>query len=155
MGTESTNHDRKPCMNKIALFAALATCGIGAFAATPGETVSAFHAALSAGNKDKALALLSPAVVIYEAGHVERTRDAYASGHLASDMEFGKEVTRTVLKHTERVDGNIATVLEETQTAGSYKGKVVYSFGVETAVLEKKGDDWVIVHVHWSSRKAK
>jgi uncharacterized membrane protein YvbJ len=153
MGIEPVNHNRKTCMKKIALFAALAACSIGAFAASPSETVSAFHAAISAGNKDKALALLSPAIVIYEAGHVERTRDEYASKHLGDDMEFSKNVTRKVLKHTERVDGNIATVLEETQSAGSYKGKVVYSFGVETAVLEKKGDDWVIVHVHWSSRK--
>jgi len=35
------------------------------------------------------------------------------------------------------------------------RGKPVHVFGTGTAVLEKKGDTWAIVHVHWSSRKAK
>lgn len=126
-----------------------------AWAATPSETVSAFHAAIQAGDRAKALELLSPSIVIYESGHVERSRDEYASHHLGSDMEFGKAVSRKVLKHSERVDGNVAMVMEETETTGKFKDKPVHSFGVETAILEKKGDGWVIVHVHWSSRKAK
>jgi len=142
-------------MKKIVSIAAMALLGGGAFAATPGATVSAFHAAVASGDKSKALALISPTIVIYESGYVERSREEYANHHLASDMEFSKAVTRKVLKHTERVDGNIATVLEETETTGDFKGKPVHSFGVETALLEKKGDEWVIVHVHWSSRKAK
>jgi ketosteroid isomerase-like protein len=141
-------------MKKIVSFAALAVLSLGALAATPGETVSAFHAAVAAGDTNKALALLSPTIVIYESGHVERSREEYTSHHLGSDMEFSKVVARKVLKHAERIDGNIATVLEETETTGAFKGKPVHSFGVETAVLEKKGDGWVIVHVHWSSRKA-
>lgn len=142
-------------MKNFVSFAAMALLSAGAFAATPGETVSAFHAAVTAGDKDKALALLSPAIVIYESGHVERSRDEYASHHLGGDMAFSKAVSRKVLKHAERTDGNFATVLEETETSGTFKGKPVHSFGVETAVLEKKGDSWVIVHVHWSSRNAK
>ena len=142
-------------MKRIVSFAALAILSAAAFAGTPGETVSAFHAAVTAGDTNKALALLSPTIVIYESGHVERSREEYANHHLGSDMEFSKAVTRKVLKHQERVDGNIATVLEETETTGAFKGKPVNSLGVETAVLEKKGDGWVIVHVHWSSRKAK
>jgi ketosteroid isomerase-like protein len=142
-------------MKKTVSFAALALASISALAGTPGDAVSAFHAAVTAGDTGKALALLAPGVVIYESGHVERSRDEYANHHLAGDMAFSKVVTRKVLKHTERVEGNIATVLEETETSGSFKGKPVHAFGVETAVLEKKDDDWVIVHVHWSSRNAK
>jgi ketosteroid isomerase-like protein len=155
MGTDPANSQGKTAMKKIVLTAAMALLGGGALAATPGETVSAFHAAIGAGDKNKALALISPTITIYESGHVERSREEYANHHLASDMAFAKAVTRKVLKHTERVDGNIATVLEETETTGDFKGKPVHSFGVETAVLEKRGDGWVIVHVHWSSRKAK
>ena len=110
---------------------------------------------IHAGDKARALELLSPSIVIYESGHVERSRDEYASHHLGADMEFGKAVTRKVLKHSEQVNGNVAMVLEETETTGKYKDKPVHSFGVETAVLEKKGEGWVIVHVHWSSRKPK
>ena len=124
-------------------------------AATPSETVASFHAALRTGDKAKALELLSPAIVLYESGYVERSRDEYASHHLSSDMEFAKVTTRTVLKHTERVEGNVGLVMEETETKGAFQGKPVNSFGVETAVLEKKGDGWVIAHVHWSSRKPK
>jgi ketosteroid isomerase-like protein len=70
-------------------------------------------------------------------------------------MEFAKNSTRKVLKQTERIDGNTAVVWEETETTGTSKGKPVHVFGTGTAVLEKKGDIWSIVHVHWSSRKAK
>ena len=142
-------------MKKIASFAALALVGMNAFAAGPSDTVAAFHAAITAGDKTRALAMLSPTIMIYESGYVERSRDEYASHHLGGDMEFAKGVKRKVLKHSERVDGNIAIVMEETETTGAVKGKPVHAFGVETAVLEKKGDEWVIAHVHWSSRKAK
>lgn len=141
-------------MKKIVTLAAFALIGAAASAATPTETVAAFHAAIGAGNKDKALAMLSPTITIYESGYVERSRNEYASHHLSADMEFGKATARKVLKHTERVDGGFATVLEETETTGTFGGMPVRSFGVETALLEKKGDGWMIVHLHWSSRKA-
>jgi len=142
----------------------LAACLVGAallgahahgIAASPKETVEAFHAALAAGDKAGALALLSPEVAIYEAGHVERSRDEYASHHLGGDIEFAKGATRKVLKQSERIDGNTAIVWEETETTGASRGKPVHLLGTGTAVLEKRGDAWAIVHVHWSSRKAK
>lgn len=141
----------------LASFLAVALAGVSAagFAASPKETVEAFHDALTKGDKDKALALLSPEVAIYEAGYVERSRDEYAHHHLGGDMEFAKGSTRKVLKQSERIDGNTAIVMEETETTGSSKGKPVHVLGTGTAVLEKKGDGWTIVHVHWSSRKAK
>lgn len=141
-------------ITKIVSGAVLALASLNALAATPTETVAAFHAAITAGERDKALALLSPQVIIYESGHVERSRDEYAKGHLGSDMEFSKQMTRKILKHSEQVIGSAALVLEETETSGAYKGKQMKSVGVETAVLEKKGDGWLITHVHWSSRKA-
>lgn len=140
-------------MKKIAAFALLTLASMHAWAVTPTDTVTAFHAAIKAGERDKAIAMLSPDIMIYESGHVERSRDEYAKGHLGSDMAFSKEMTRKVLKHSERVSGNVAVVMDETETSGTYKGKPMTVFGVETAVLEKKGDAWVITHVHWSSRK--
>lgn len=126
-----------------------------AAAATPSETVTAFHAAIHAGDRDKALALMSPAVMIFESGYVERSRDEYANHHLNDDIAFSKATARKVLRHSERIDGAMATVLDETETSGTFKGKPIHSFGVETVMLEKQGDGWVIVHVHWSSRKPK
>ncbi|PWF48818.1 YybH family protein [Massilia glaciei] len=126
-----------------------------AFAATPQETVNGFHAAMSAGDKVKLASFLSPDVLIYESGFVERSRAEYASHHLGADVAFAKAVTRKVLKHGARVAGNQAVLWEETETTGTLKGKPVHVFGTETTVLEKVGADWLIVHVHWSSRKAK
>ncbi|WP_027864103.1 YybH family protein [Massilia alkalitolerans] len=136
---------------------ALAFAGVhsAALAATPKETVAAFHEALTNGDKDRALAFLSPTVAIYEAGYVERSRDEYAQHHLGGDMEFARTTTRKLLKQSERIDGNTAIVWEETETTGTARGKPVHAFGTGTMVLEKEGDGWAIVHVHWSSRKAK
>lgn len=137
------------------LILALAGVHTGSFAASPKETLAAFHDALTSGDQATALALLSPEIAIYEAGYVERSRDEYASHHLGGDMQFAKSSTRKVLKQTERIDGNTAIVWEETETTGTSRGKPVHVFGTGTAILEKKGDAWSIVHVHWSSRKAK
>jgi ketosteroid isomerase-like protein len=70
-------------------------------------------------------------------------------------MEFAKGSTRKVLKQSERIDGNTAIVMEETETTGTSRGKPVHVFGTGTAVLEKREHGWAIVHMHWSSRKAK
>lgn len=139
----------------LVLSAALFAVSSASLAASPKETLAAFHEALTSGDKAKALSLLSPEIAIYESGYVERSRDEYASHHLGGDMEFAKNSTRKVLKQTERIDGNTAVVWEETETTGTSRGKPVHVFGTGTAVLEKKGDSWSIVHVHWSSKKAK
>jgi hypothetical protein len=46
-------------------------------------------------------------------------------------------------------------VLEQSETKGQFQGKAVHALGLETALLEKQGETWVIVHLHWSSRKLK
>jgi ketosteroid isomerase-like protein len=137
------------------LAASLIGVHASSLAASPKETLAAFHDALVSGDKAKALALLAPEIAIYEAGYVERSREEYASHHLGGDMEFARNSTRKLLKQTERIDGNTAVVWEETETTGTSRGKPVHAFGTGTAVLEKKGDGWAIVHIHWSSRKAK
>jgi ketosteroid isomerase-like protein len=142
-------------MKKIALFAALALAGAHALAATPIQTMQAFHAALAAGDQAAALALLSPDIVIFESGYVERSRAEYASHHLASDIAFSRATTMKVTRHSEQVDGNTASVLEETETRGTFNGEAVNAVGLESALLRKSGDGWVIVHLHWSTRKAR
>ncbi len=139
----------------LVLSAALFAVSSASLAASPRETLAAFHDALTSGDKAKAISMLSPGIAIYESGYVERSRDEYASHHLGGDMEFAKNSARKVLKQTERVEGNTAVVWEETETTGTSKGKPVHVFGTSTAVLEKKGDTWAIIHVHWSSRRAK
>jgi hypothetical protein len=125
------------------------------FASTPTDTVAEFHDALSAGKSEQVSALLSPEIQIYESGYVEHSREEYAGHHLKEDIEFAKTTKNKVLKQSERVDGKFAVVMQETETTGKYKGNSVHLFGTETAILEKQDDKWVIVHLHWSSRKSK
>ena len=139
----------------VLLATALFATSAASLAASPKDTLAAFHAALASGDRAKATSLLAPEVAIYEAGYVERSREEYAGHHLGGDIEFAKGATRKVLKQTERIDGKTAILWEETETTGTSRGKPVHAFGTETAVLEKNGDSWTIVHVHWSSRKAK
>jgi ketosteroid isomerase-like protein len=139
----------------IAIAAASLAAATNACAAEAKEVLASFHAALAAGDKPKALDLMAPTVAIYESGHVERSRNEYASHHLADDIAFTKATTRKVLSHSERLEGNVAVIWQETETSGTWQGKDVHLFGTETTVLEKKADTWSITHVHWSSRKAK
>ena len=133
--------------------AVLAALSLPVHAASPTDVVSAFHQALARGDAPAATALLSPEVQIYESGYVERARDEYTSHHLLSDIEFAKATTERVAHSSERLSGKLAVVIRETETSGTYKGRKVHAFGTESVVLEKQGDGWVIVHVHWSSRK--
>ncbi|UUZ48539.1 nuclear transport factor 2 family protein [Massilia sp. B-10] len=119
------------------------------------ESLAAFYAALAAGDKARALELLAPSVTIYESGYVEASRDEYAQHHLGGDIAFAKRSTRKVLKHSEKIEGNMALIWEETETTGTSDGKPVHALGTETAMLEQKDGRWQITHVHWSSRKAK
>ncbi|MDB5950740.1 MAG: hypothetical protein JWR65_2595 [Massilia sp.] len=109
-------------------------------AASPQETLDAFHEALTAGDKAMATSLLATEVSIYESGYVERSRAEYASHHLAGDIGFAKTSTRKVLKQTERVHGPVPVIWQETETTGTARGKAVHFLGTETAMLEKKDD---------------
>ncbi len=121
----------------------------------PAHVISAFHAALASGDAAAANALLAPEITIYESGFVERSRTEYAGHHLPEDIAFAKKSTRRVLQHTERREGNLAVIWEETETLAKLKGKDVKILGTETSLLQKIGESWTIVHVHWSSRKEK
>jgi hypothetical protein len=142
-------------MRQLACLIALSAISLPLFAATPTETVAAFHDALASGKPEQASALLSPEIQIYESGYVERSRAEYAGHHLPADIAFAKATSNKVLKQTERVDGKLAVVMQETETTGKYKGNKVHLFGTETALLEKQGEQWIITHIHWSSRKPK
>ncbi len=140
---------------KIAVAVMSLSCAATAFAADASDALTAFHAALAAGDKVKAAGLMAAEVAIYESGYVEASRSEYANHHLAEDIGFAKTTARKVLKHSERIEGNVAIIWEETETTGTANGKPIHLFGTETAILEKKPNGWSIVHVHWSSRKAK
>ena len=61
-------------MRQLFCFAFFAAVSLPVFAVTPTEVVSAYHVAVAHGETAKALSLLSPAVQIYESGHVEQSQ---------------------------------------------------------------------------------
>jgi ketosteroid isomerase-like protein len=123
----------------------------------PEAVVDAFHRALAAGDREGALALLAPDVVIFESGGAELSRDEYASHHLAADMEFSAAVKTKLRDRRQGSDGDAADaawVMSRTETEGSFRGRAIDSLGTETMVLRKTPEGWRIVHVHWSSQAA-
>jgi ketosteroid isomerase-like protein len=143
-------------MNKPATaFAALllAACSPPA-TETPSAVVEAFGKALASGDREAALVLLAPDLLVYEFGGQEASREEYAAGHLASDMEFLKGASVSTLDRRQSVHGEVAVVTTRTRTTGTYKDKPVDSLGTETMVLRRDGTHWRITHIHWSSRPA-
>ena len=120
----------------------------------PSAVVDAFGKALASGDREAAPVLLAPDLLVYESGGQEASREEYAAGHLASDMEFLKGAAVSVLDRRQSVHGEVAVVTTRTRTTGSYKDKPVDSLGTETMVLRRDGAHWRITHIHWSSRSA-
>ena len=121
----------------------------------PTKVVSAFHAALSGGDREQALSLLSPKVVIFESGGAEMSREEYGSHHLAGDMEFVRATKTTVVAEQSGQAADVAWVLRRTATTGTFRGKDINSRGTETMMLRKSEAGWLIVHIHWSSHNSK
>jgi ketosteroid isomerase-like protein len=137
------------------ILTALTNLSNASYADEPKEVLAAFHAALATGDQAKATELLAPDVTIYESGYVERSRAEYAGHHLPEDIAFAKTSTSRLLQTKERIEGNLAVIWQETETQAKVKGKKLRLLGTETSVLQRVGDSWGIVHIHWSSRKAK
>lgn len=137
------------------IFFTLLLCGASFTAlADAVAAVQQFHQALAAGERDNALNYLDDSVMIYESGHKEKSKAEYAAHHLDSDIAFSREVARKVTATSRITHGDYETVLQETESSGSYKGKAVHLVGLETMLLKKTDQGWKIQHIHWSSRKA-
>ena len=122
-----------------------------AAAQTPVAIVDSFHDALSGGQTDAALRLLSDDVLIYESGRAERSKAEYASHHLKADAEFAGATQRKLVKRASWVGTDTAWVTSETETAGTFKGRALSLTGTETMILRRTAGVWKIVHIHWSS----
>lgn len=112
-----------------------------------------FAHALQSGDRDAALGCLAPEVTIFEHGSAELSRDEYARHHLDGDLDYLRQTATKVIDRRVIEGGDRVVVLTRSETRGEYKGKPVASSGTETLVLERRGDDWTIVHIHWSSHK--
>ena len=115
-------------------------------------TVTAFHAALAAGDSAAALTLLAPDAVILESGEVE-TRSQYAAHHLAADIEFSRAVPSQRVVTLVHHEGAIAGVAATSTARGTVRDRPVASQGAELMVLSRTDAGWRIRAIHWSSRR--
>jgi ketosteroid isomerase-like protein len=118
---------------------------------SPAATVEAFAAALKVGDEAQVRALLAPDVLIAESGGVERSLTEYASHHMAADMAFSAAVNFTLEQRDVIEIGDTAAVISRSKAEGEFRGRPVHVQMMETMVLRRAENRWLIAHIHWSS----
>jgi hypothetical protein len=113
--------------------------------------VRGFHDALSAGDSARALRHLHPDARIHEQG-VAETLPEYRDHHLPADMRFAAAVEREILREEVIPGEGMAVYLAESRATGRIGERELDVRTVETAVLVRTSDGWVIRHLHWSNR---
>ena len=146
-------------MRRLLIAAALAGTLASAAVAAPNSdaaaVVDAFHSALAKGDARAAAALLADDSLIFEEGGVERSKAEYVTKHLPADAAFSKAVRSSVTRRTSNRAGNLAWIASEGRTTGTFRGKAVDQVTTETMLVRLSGNDWKIVHIHWSSAPAR
>ncbi len=120
-------------------------------AGSPEAVVNAYGTALKAKDETALRALLAPDVIIAEGGGAERSVEEYAGHHMPADMAFTAAVDFSLKKRDVIVEGDIATVVSESQVHGTFREKTIHSRVMETMVLRRMDGQWRIAHIHWSS----
>jgi hypothetical protein len=135
-----------------ALLAACATSALAQGARTPAETVDAFHAALR--NKDTAgaLSLLDRGLVVYEFGVVDPTVEAYGLRHLPFDMDVAVATQWKLESRRSGGEGGERWVLSTYRVTGKQSDDTpIDQTTLETVILRRSGEQFRIVHFHWST----
>jgi ketosteroid isomerase-like protein len=116
------------------------------------RVVENFHSALARGDSAAALGSLDDDVEILEAGGRE-TKERYRSGHLAGDISFARAAPSERTVHRVMIAGDVAWISSSSRARGTVNGRPVDSIGAELMVLARRGTEWKIVAIHWSSRR--
>lgn len=90
-------------------------------------------------------------VTVFESGHANYGWEDYRDHHLKPEVEEMKNVTYRLTDIQARVAGKTAWATFKYTIAADLKDRRVDAAGLGTAVLEKRGDAWKIVHWHTSS----
>lgn len=117
--------------------------------------VARFGEALARADFNTLNTLLDESVLILESGGAERSRAEYLGHHAISDAAFLKAAHVQVKRRTARAEGPLVWVATESELHATKDGKPLTVLSTETMVLRKAGQDWRIVHIHWSSRPKK
>jgi mono/diheme cytochrome c family protein len=127
---------------------------LSAAAAEPAQVVEQFQKFLAKGDTAGAASLLDPAVLIYEGGGAEKSREEYASHHLKSDAAFMKTATLKQISRTGNTVGDLAWIATESNLKAPGT-KPLDLASTETMVLKRTAQGWRITHIHWSSKEKK
>ena len=115
-------------------------------------TVDRFSKALQAGDMKAVEAMLDPDVLILESGGAERSRREYLGHHAAADAKFLKDAQIQLMRRSAKRGGDLVWIGSESEIHTQKGDEPLTLLSTETMVLKKVGDDWRIVHIHWSSQ---
>ena len=70
---------------------------------------------------------------------------------MSNDMAYAAAVSFDLKDRNILENGNIATVISQSEINGAYRSEPVHRQAMETMVLKRDAGVWKIHHVHWSS----
>ncbi len=123
---------------------------------TATETASAYLSAMEASDLDGAEALFAADSLIFETGGVEGSWSNYREHHIGPELDAIQsfEMKRGQPVEQSSDDGSMALVAWPIEyTIELVDGRVIESRGTVTFVLESQDHDFMIRHLHWSSRR--
>ena len=127
--------------------------GYSANAVPDGEAIArAFHAALESGDRQRALGLLSPDVVISEGGEAQSYQQ-YAGGHLGEDIAFLKQARVKPVFLGSMAMGAMPMVASRSEIHTTHDGKAVVILSTEILTLKRTPSGLRIAKVEWASEK--
>lgn len=91
------------------------------------------------------------AVTVFENGHANYGWLDYRNNHLAPEMKEMKNIKYASSDMKLKVANEVAWATFKYTISGDSEGKHFDSGGLGTAILEKRGGHWVIVHWHSSA----
>lgn len=138
-----------------ALALCLALCASAAGAQgtrLPADAVDGFHAALKKKDTAAALSHLDRGLIVFEYGAIDPTIEAYALQHLPADIDMAAIATWTLQTRRVGGEGNERWVLSTYHVTGTRPdGKPIDQITLETAIVRRAGEQFRIVHLHWST----
>lgn len=126
-------------------------------AANPNDPVAAVLMRNAQGFETADLAMLDTlwahddGVTVFESGYANYGWADYRDHHLKPEIDEMKNVKYTLSDIKTRVSGNTAWATFKYALSADLKERHVDANGLGTAVLEKRGKDWKIVHWHTSA----
>lgn len=90
-------------------------------------------------------------VTVFESGHANYGWNDYRNNHLAPELKEFKNTKYAFSDLKVKVDGKTAWATFKYSLSAEIEGRNIQSNGLATAVLEKRGALWQIVHWHSSA----